>query len=174
MTQEPGSENFLSKKFSKLQAEPILIEQIIYFYRGHGQYITEICRTMSDILFNWAFYLNGGGLIAIAAFVGTIEKISFCKLISILFLLFLFAAGTIFIIVAAHYEQKRFAEKGKVLEEAFGKFQNNEITAQSFFSSAHHRTKYDYWAPCLEKLSFVCGCSGILLGMIAMIFIKIA
>ena len=117
--EQSSSENAFDRKIIALQGNPALMEEVTSFYRKYGQYTTEICRTMSDTLFNWAFYLNGGGLIALAAFLSTNKKINFCAIIPSIFLFLLFAVGIILIIIAAYHEQKRFDEKGEALDNAF-------------------------------------------------------
>lgn len=172
LMEQSSSENAFDRKIIALQGNPALMEEVTSFYRKYGQYTTEICRTMSDTLFNWAFYLNGGGLIALAAFLSTNKKINFCAIIPSIFLFLLFAVGIILIIIAAYHEQKRFDEKGEALDNAFQEFLDNKITAQSFIASVPYRTKYDYSTPLLEKTSFILGCAGIFLGIVAIIMMK--
>ena len=49
-------------------------ESINDLFQGYGKYYTTICRSMADIIFNWAFALNTGGIITTVTFMGAALK----------------------------------------------------------------------------------------------------
>lgn len=144
-------------------------EQIEMIYRGHGRYYTDIIRTMSDKLFNWAFTLNTGGLTATITFIAASIHWKACSYQDISpFLIFirLFGLGILSIVISSFLEHKRFSKKGKLLD----RYYENATTVDEFMKNIPPKTNcYDTFAPLLMYISYILFFSGLIVSIFTLI-----
>lgn len=144
-------------------------EQIEIMYRGYGKYFTDIIRSMSDKIMNWAFALNTGGLFATVAFMGAVIKSDSNLTPSLkpfVFIILIFSLGILFIVKAAILEHKRFEKKGELLEGCFNEYNcsNDEKTAADNFLA-----KMPPETPCYDCVVSKLECVSYLLFFVGMI-----
>lgn len=129
-------------------------QQAEFIYRNLGKYYTEIVRSMSDKIFNWAFTLNTGGLIATITFMASAIRWSNFTLKDsrpFVCLLIIFGLGVLFIVLSAKFEHKRFENKGKKLDNLY-----SEASSDHFIKEIPPQTHcYDFFVPLMENLSYL-------------------
>lgn len=122
-------------------------QQIEIMYRGYGKHYTDIVRSMSDKLFNWAFTLNTGGLAVSITFMSATIKwdaASWQTLISFFILIFIFSLGIGCIVLAAKLEHSRFNQKGLKLDSYMDEFNAGKISMPEFINKLPPKI------PCLD------------------------
>lgn len=141
--------------------------QIEMIYRGYGKHYTDIVRSMSDKIFNWAFTLNTGGLVVTITFMGAAIKwhsFTLRDLIPFLIMIIVYGLGSISITAAAFCEHKRFNIKGGLLDKFFDEFNEEKITANEFMEKLPPKIScYDWIVSKLEKTSYVLFFIGIII-----------
>ena len=151
------------------------LNQIINWYRSHGDYYTGIVREMSDKLFSWAFALNTGALAVTLTFMGASVKwgSTECKeIVLFLVLIAMFSLGILTIILAAQWEQERFSEKGDALDKGMKNLDEQKITYSQFLNLVPYKVKfYDKASPGAQVASYVLFFLGLVVGAV-LIFIK--
>lgn len=135
------------------------MDEIVMMYRGYGKHYTDIVRSMSDKIFNWAFTLNTGGLSVTIIFMGAAIKwhsFTFKELIPFLIMITIYGLGIASITVAAFSEHTRFDKKGILLDKFFDKFNKGKISADEFIEKTPPKIcGYDWIVSKLEKTSYM-------------------
>lgn len=124
-------------------------------YQAYGEHFTSITRAMSDILFNWLFILNTGGLVAvITIFTSACDNLSLNKLF---FMALCFLLGLVFIYIAARFEKTRFEKKIQALDNNYDLLKADQITVGSYCERISEETcpYYGYIISFIEILSFI-------------------
>lgn len=133
-------------------------QQIEIMYRGYGKHYTDIVRSMSDKLFNWAFTLNTGGLAVSITFMSATIKwdaASWQTLISFFILIFIFSLGIAGIVLAAKLEHSRFHQKGRKLDFYMDELNAGKISTSEFIEKLPPKTPcLDFFVPWLENASY--------------------
>lgn len=144
-------------------------KQIEMMYRGYGTYYTEIVRSMSDKIFNWAFTLNTGALAISITFMGAAIKwdsASWPKLLPFLILIVIFSTGIGCIVVAAKLEHLRFDTKGSKLDGLFNEFNSTDMSMTEFLNKFPPKTScLDFSVSWLENLSYYIFFLGVILSL---------
>lgn len=150
--------------------------EVIRIYRGYGEHYTSVVNRMSNMLFNWAFTLNTGGLVATIAFIGATLGLEILSKLAILyiFLILVFCLGILFTCISGILEHKRFLQKGEILDSTFDDFQDNKITGNAFFNTLPPKLEcLDKATSLFLKLSFFIFALGLLVGIISLFLIAL-
>jgi hypothetical protein len=150
-----------NKKWDQLITEEK--ENIVFHYRENGKFQTAVVSKMSDILFNWLFILNSGGLLSIVTIFASsnnkLNLIILCLLVGSCFIV-----GLLLISLAALLEHYRHKKNGELLDQMFDSIQNGEITVGNYLANIS-KFKIPAWLIALfQTLSFLFFCGGITIG----------
>ena len=110
------------------------VEEVAECYRIQGEYYTDIVSNMSDKIFNWAFTLNTGGLLATITFMGAVIKQKDRADSFFIILIILFGLGIFAILISVFLERRRFERKGKLLDNNCEKFKRGKLNSEEFIS----------------------------------------
>jgi len=155
------------KTFQKLAGELSQREfnEVFRIYQGHSKHAVGIYTKNNEILINWLFILNTGGIISV---------LSNLKINSLMFSFILFGSLIFFILavialfISLNVEKNKFETKGAWIDEMFETFQNGEITAEHFFDELAN-WKGTQWPWYLEIISLACFAIGVILGLWALV-----
>lgn len=125
-------------------------------YTGHGQYLNTKLQALSDLVFNWLFILNSGGLVSVVTL-----YTSNCNKADINNMFYAFIAGIVLIYIATKLSQLQSYRKGKSLDKVFVELTLNKINIGEYENKI-----YEEIFPCdlliflieaLSLLSFIAG-----------------
>jgi len=149
-------------------------KQIEIIYQGYGKHYTDIVRSMSDKIFNWAFTLNTGGLAVTITFMGAAIKwhsLTYAGLMPFVIMIVIYGLGIISIVFAAFFEHVRFAKKGHLLDSFYDEFAEDKITANAFIEKLPPKICcYDWIVSKLEKTSYVLFLIGLISAMVVLFY----
>ncbi len=161
MADKEGVDEQNTKKWNDLSQD--LISNLYETYSGHGKYFGSISRAMSDILFNWLFILNSGGLIGVVTIFASANKSALIDLSPRM--AFWFALGLFLIYIAAQFEKRRFDKKGKALDDAFDLLKIGSITVGEYSRRISSDTfPWGWLITTIEIFSFISFLLGVLIG----------
>ncbi|HVY53954.1 MAG TPA: hypothetical protein VHA13_05485 [Gammaproteobacteria bacterium] len=107
-------------------------KEIVWSYRSHGDYFNNKSRTISDLLYNWLFILNSGGLVSLVTLLTS--KFKECKAfkLGMMHMGISFIAGLILIYIATKLSKWQTHKKGENLDKDFLLLTNDQISLAEF------------------------------------------
>jgi len=124
--------------------------EIILSYRSHGNYFNNKSRTLSDLLYNWLFILNSGGLVSVVTLITSKCTEFKSSILAMMFMGISFIAGLILIYIATKFSKWQTNKKGGNLDKDFLLLTKGQIGPAEF----EKRTYSDIF-PCDFLITFI-------------------
>lgn len=156
-----NNKNFNNMTWGQL---PLEFRQYMFsYYKDCRESCTNVIRMASDILWNWLFILNSGGLLSVITIFSSSKDQH--KLMALCFNMGLcFVCGLFCIYIAVQLEHYRFTKKSNLLDKSFASFQDGKCTLQEFLNNINETAVSTWLITICEIASFIFFVFGLIFG----------